>query len=110
MLIMAGVLLLSGPQAVNFDFLPLTGNALAYGLAALALVGAIVLLLAVRHKAQALYVGWSVVVAALIVRFFLFSSYGYVPDSGDFLYALYGLAAALAALLGARQTPGLNSR
>ena len=110
-LMMAGVLVASGKQSVNFDLLPLlTGRPLIYGLVALALVGAVVLLLAVRHKAQMLYVAWSVFVLALVVRFFFFSSQGYVPGSGDFNVALYALAAAILAALGARQKPGLNSR
>jgi hypothetical protein len=109
MLLMAGVLLASGKQSVNFDLLPLTGRPLIYGLVALALVGAVVLLLAVRHRAQTLYVAWSIVVLALVVRFFFFSSKGYTPGSGDFNAALYVLAAAILAALGARQRPGLNS-
>ena len=107
---MAGVLVASGEQTVNFDLLPLAGRPLVYGLVALALVGAVLLLLAVRHRAQALYVVWSVVVLALVGRFFLFSSYGYKPGSGDFNSALYVLAAAILAALGARQKPGLKSR
>ena len=100
-LVMAGVLVASGKQTVSFDLLPLTGKPLVYGLVALALIGAVVLLLAVRHKAQTLYVAWSVVVLALVVRFFFFSSYGYTPGSGDFNSALYVLAAAILAALGA---------
>ena len=110
MLVMAGVLLASGEQSVNFDLLPLAGIPLAYGLAGLALVGVVLLLLAVRHKAQALYVVWSIVVLALVVRFFFFSSHGYTPGSGDFNSALYVLAAAILAAFGAHQRPGLNSR
>jgi len=110
-LIVAGVLLLSGKQAVNFDFLPwLAGGPLAYGLGTLAFIGIIVLLLGVRHKAQTLYVAWSLLVLLLVVRFFFFSSYGYVPGTGDFNSALYVLAAAILAALGARQRPGLKSR
>ena len=111
-LIMAGVILLSGEQSVNFDFLPwlAAGRPLVYGLAAVAFVGIIVLLLAVRHKAQTLYVAWSLVVLLLVARFFFFSSKGYTPGSGDFNSALYAMAAAILAALGARQRPGLNSR
>ncbi len=109
-LVMAGVLVASGKQSVNFDLLPLTGRPMVYGLVALALVGAVLLLLAVRHKAQMLYVAWSVFVLALVVRFFFFSSQGYVPGSGDFNAALYALAAAILAALGARQKPAANSR
>jgi hypothetical protein len=109
-LVMAGVLLASGKQSVNFDLLPLTGRPLAYGLAALALVGVVSLLLAVRRKAQMLYVVWSVFVLALVVRFLFFSTHGYTPGSGDFNTAIYAVAAAILAALGARQKPGLNSR
>ncbi len=109
-LVMAGVLVASGKQSVNFDLLPLTGRPMVYGLVALALVGAVLLLLAVRHKAQMLYVAWSVFVLALVVRFFFFSSQGYTPGSGDFNAALYALAAAILAALGARQKPAANSR
>jgi len=109
-LVMAGVLLASGEQTVNFDLLPLTGRALVQGLLALALIGLLTLLLAIRHKAQALYVVWSVVVLALVVRFYFFSSYGYTPGTGGFTTALCALAAALLALIGARQKPPLNSR
>lgn len=110
-LIMAGVILLSGDQTVNLDFLPgLSGRPLVYGLAALAFIGVGVLMLAVRHKAQLLYVAWSLIVLLLVARFFLFSSQGYVPGSSDFTSALYVLAAAVLAALGARQKPALHSR
>ncbi len=110
-LVMAGVILLSGQQTVNFDFLPgLTGRPLVYGLVGVALIGIVVLMLAVRHKAQGLYVVWSLVVMLLVVRFFFMSSYGYTPGSGDFNTALYASAAAVLAALGAWRKPPQKSR
>ncbi|MFB3775952.1 MAG: hypothetical protein ACE141_00040 [Bryobacteraceae bacterium] len=98
---MAVITSASGPQTVNFDALPVPATMLPYGLAALAVVGAIILLLAVRGKAQALYRLWSLLVLALVVRFFFFGSYRFTPGAGDFTIALLVVGCAAIAFFGA---------
>ena len=102
----AAVLLTGKPVTVNYELLPLAKQQIAYGLLALAAVGAAVMLVASRGKAQILYAVWSLLVLLLVVRFFFFSDYGYVPGSGDFSAALWIVLAAIIAAWGAslRQT------
>ncbi len=109
-LAMAVITLVGGPQTVNFYLLPWQGKALVYGLLVLAAAGVIVLMLAVRGRTQRLYLIWSVLVLLLVVRYFFFSDYGYIPGTGDFTWAVVFVAAGLLALLGARMKPAPNSR
>jgi hypothetical protein len=108
--VMAVLTLVSGPQTINFYLLPWQGRALVYGLLALAGIGVLVLLLAVRGKMQMLYVLWSALVLGLVARYFFFTSYGFTPDTGEFTWAMIFVLAALLALLGARMKPAPNSR
>jgi hypothetical protein len=107
---MAVISLLSGPQTLNFYLLPWTGRTLIYGLSALAVIGVSILLLALRGKAQMLFLGWSLVLLALIVRYFFFSQFAFTPDTGDFKVALWLMLAAILAVVGAGVKPARDYR
>jgi hypothetical protein len=107
---MAVITTIGKPHTVNFYLLPWQGRTLFWGLVALALVGAVVLMLAVRGRAQAIYRLWSLLVLALVVRYFFFSNYAFTPDTGEFTWAASFVLAALLAYLGARANPSARSR
>lgn len=115
---MAVLMLVSGPQTVNFYLLPWQTWTLTVRISVLiglAVVGALVLLMAVRGKLQIVYVAWSVLVLALVTRYFLLSPLGYTPTSGGltavlskpggFTSALLLILAAIIAVLGATMKP-----
>lgn len=117
-LAMAVLMLVSGPQTVNFYLLPWQTWTLTVRISVLiglAVVGALVLLMAVRGKLQIVYVAWSVLVLALVTRYFLLSPLGYTPTSGGlaavlskpggFTSALLLILAAIIAVLGATMKP-----
>lgn len=117
-LAMAVLMLVSGPQTVNFYLLPWQTWTLTVKISALiglAVVGALVLLMAVRGKLQMVYIAWSVLVLALVARYFLMSPLGYTPTSGGltavlskpggFTFALLLILAAIIAVLGASIKP-----
>ena len=121
-LAMAALMLASGPQTVNFYLLPWQTWTLTVKvsvLVGLAVVGLFVLLMAVRGKLQMVYVAWSVLVLALVVRYFLLSPLGYTPTSGGFTAvvskfggftaALCLILAAMIAVLGASMKPGARA-
>ena len=111
MALVKGIILLSsGPVSVNYPLLPLSGATLAYTQIAVALVGACILLAAVRGKAPLLYMGWTLLVLLAVVRYFFFSTYGYAEGSSDFSNAVYVVAAAAIAALGAGRSFAQNSR
>ncbi len=104
------ILLSSGPVSVNYPLLPLSRTRLGYTLIALALVGAVILMAAVRRKIPLVYLVWTLLVLAVVVRFFFFSTYGYTEGSSDFRYALLAVLAAAVAALGAGRKFAANSR
>jgi hypothetical protein len=103
-LAMVLIILLSRPSTVNFYLLPWEGGALIYGLIVLAAIGAAVLLFAWRGKLNGAFLAWSIVVWALIVRYYFFSPYQFTPDGGGVLLALGLILASLLAAVGAGMT------
>ena len=115
---MAALMLVSGPQTVNFYLLPWQTWTLTVRVSALiglAVIGLLVLLMAVRGKLQMVYVAWSVLVLALIARYFLFSPQGYEPKygwailSGEVSLGLMLILAAIIAVLGASMKPATKA-
>jgi len=100
------VVLLSRPSTVNFYLLPWEGGALIYGLSVLAIIGLVVLLFAWRGQMQGLFILWSIVVLALIVRYFFFSPFRFSQDTAQLLTALGIMLASLLAAVGAAMKPG----
>lgn len=93
---------LTGAHSFEFPIVPWTGGTLAYVLLALAVIGVIIVLLAMRGAARLVFFVWSLLVLAMIVRGYFFSYYTFVPGSGQFQTALCILAAAAIAAIGAR--------
>ena len=107
---MAVITSIGQPHTLNFHLLPWQGRTLLWGLVALALIGAVILMLAVRGRAQAVYRLWSLLVLALVVRYFFFSDYAFTPDSGEFTFAVGIILCAVVSFLGAGIPVAATSR
>jgi hypothetical protein len=104
------VILLSDAVTVNFYLFPWEGKALLYSLIALALMGALIVIFTWRGKMQTLFLAWTVLILALIVRFFFFTPFSFTPGSGGFQMALLVILAALIAAGGAAVRPQGDGR
>jgi len=96
---MSGVALASNPQSLRLDMLPWTGSTLAYVVFCGGLVGLLTVVLAIRGELPALLFIWSLAVAVLMIKGFLFSGYGFEP--GGFSLAVLLMAGSLIAIAGA---------
>jgi asparagine N-glycosylation enzyme membrane subunit Stt3 len=94
----SGVALVSG-QALSLEVLPWTGATLIWVVFLGSLCGLATVALAYRRKLSALFFVWSVVVAVLLFRGYVFG--GYYFDPGDLGIALFLTAASLVSLAGA---------
>ena len=94
----SGVALASG-HSLSLDMLPWTGSTLAAVVLAGSLLGLATVVLAFRSKLSALFFVWSLIVAVLMVKGYVFSSYYFEP--GDLGIALFLIAASLASIAGA---------
>ncbi len=97
----AAVSLLTGSHGLQFPILPWEDSTLAYALVGIAIFGFLMVLLAMNGTAKKLFVAWSLLVFALIVRGFFFSSHSFEPGSRDICIALFIVAASVIAVLGA---------
>jgi len=104
-LAMALVIQLSKPATVNFYIFPWGGAGMVYGLVATAIAGLAIALLAWRGKMQMLFVGWSILVLALVVRYFFFSANYFTPNGSGIYFALGIVLAAALAIVGAGMKP-----
>jgi hypothetical protein len=104
------IVLASKTTTVNFYLLPWEGKALLYGTIALALLGLAIVLLTWRGKMQKLFLGWSLLVFVLIVRYYFFSPNSFYPDSGEFTFALLVVLAAAVAVVGSGISPAASGR
>jgi len=95
----SGLALASGTPSLNLGMLPWSGNTLTYVVFFGALAGLLTVLLAVRKKLRVLFLVWSVLVAVLLVKGYIFS--GYKFHSGEFKIAIYLIVGSLIALAGA---------
>jgi hypothetical protein len=107
---MAVISLASGPQTINFDLLPWDGGARVYALIGLALIGVLILLMAVRGKMQMLFLAWSLLALGLVVRLFFFTPFTYYRGASEFMVVLGIVLAAALAVLGAGMKPATSSR
>ncbi len=94
---MAVITRVGAPQTVNFPLLPRGGT---WALAATAAIGTVILLLAVRGKAQPLYRIWSLIVLFLVVRYFFFTDFAFTPDTSGVFVALAVVLCAFTAFIG----------
>ena len=103
----SGLALASGTPSLNLKMLPWAGTTLPYVLFFGALAGLLIVLLAIRGTLRILFVIWSLLVAVLLLKGYIFS--GYKFGTGEFKTAIYLIVASLIALLGAwfqfRHTP-----
>ena len=109
-LAMSVLILISKSVTVNFYLLPWEGTALLCGMVDLALAGLAVVLLTWGGKMQMLFLGWSLLVLALIVRYVFFTPNSFTPDSGEFTFALGVILAAAVAAAGAGLEPTVGGR
>ena len=109
-LAMSVLILISKSVTVNFYLLPWEGTALLCSMVGLALAGLAIVLLTWRGKWQALFLGWSLLVFVLIVRYFFFTPNSFTPDSGEFTFALVVILAAAVAAAGAGLEPTVGGR
>lgn len=91
---------LSSGQTLQLDVLPWQGASLTYWLFGAALLGLILVILAVLRKWRPLFFLWSLVVLVMIVRGFFLSAHHFAGPP-EFHGALYLTLAALIAALGA---------
>jgi hypothetical protein len=95
----SGLALASGTPSLNLKMLPWTGATLTYVLFFGALGGLLIVLLAMRGTLRVLFLLWSLLVAVLLVKGYIFS--GYKFHAGEFKTAIYLIVASLIAVLGA---------
>jgi hypothetical protein len=95
----SGLALASGTPSLNLKMLPWTGTTLSYVLFFGALAGLLIVLLAIRGTLRVLFLLWSLLVAVLLVKGYIFS--GYKFHTGEFKTVAYLIVASLIAVLGA---------
>ena len=95
----SGLALASGTPSLNLKMLPWSGPTLNYILFFGALGGLVIVLLAIRGTLRGLFLLWSLLVAVLLLKGYIFS--GYKFSTGEFKTAIYLIVASLIALLGA---------
>lgn len=91
---------LSSGHSLQLEMLPWQGRELTYWLLFAALVGLLSVILAMRRTWRPLFFLWSLVVLLMMIRGFFFSRYHF-DGPPDFHRALYLIAGALLAALGA---------
>ena len=79
LLAIAALALSSSPQSLHLAMLPWTGATLAYTVLIGALFGLASLALAVTGKLRFLFFVWSLVVAVMLVKGYVFSGYRFSP-------------------------------
>jgi hypothetical protein len=103
LLLAAALALASGSAsagALHLDMLPWSGAALAWILLAASLFGLIALLLAIARRGAALFFLWSLLVAAMLLKGYVFSGFRFAPGVGV-RTAIYLILGSWLALVGA---------
>ena len=95
---------LASHSPLNLTFLPWTGEKLTHVLLPLALVGLLLVLLAMGGKLQALFFLWSVAVFAVLFRGFFLTGYKFSGPM-PFKPAVYLTLGAFVAMIGAFRWP-----
>ena len=88
----------AGAQTLHLDMLPWTGSTLLYTLFVGSLVGLVTLALAIKGRWRPLFFVWSLAVALLLLKGYIFSGYRFSP--GEFGTAMYLIGGSLIALPG----------
>jgi hypothetical protein len=108
LLLVSGLALASGARSLHLGVLPWSGATLAWILLAASLFGLITVLLAITRSVSSLFFLWSLVVAAMLLKGYVFSSYRFAPGVGVHTAAYLVLGSWLA-LLGAWCALGLKA-
>jgi hypothetical protein len=95
----AGLALAAGPQNLRLEMLPWSGPTLDYILLAGSLFGLLSIALAVMRRLRFLFLLWSLTVAVLLTKGYIFSGYRF--GAGEWRRAVYLIAAAWVAVAGA---------
>ncbi len=103
----SGMALSSGPGRLNFRMLPWTGDTLIFVLFFGSLFGLLTLILALGDKTPALFFLWSLAVAVLLLKGYVFSWYHFAP--GEMKIAGGLLLGACVAVAGAWPRPRWRS-
>jgi len=100
LLLVAALALGSGAQALNLDMLPWSGPTLAWILLAASVFGLIAVLLAIAGRTAAPFFLWSLAVAAMLLKGYVFSHFRFAPGVGVNT-AIYLILGSCLALIGA---------
>jgi len=100
LLLVSGVALASGAGSLHLDMLPWSGATLAWVLLAASLFGLAALILALTQSATAPFFLWSVVVAVMLLKGYVFSSFRFAAGVGVHT-AIHLMVGSWLALLGA---------
>ena len=98
LLAIAGLALASGPQNLHLGMLPWNGRTLNYVLLAGSLFGLLSIALAIVGRLRFLFLLWSLAVAVLLTKGYIFSGYRF--GVGEWRRAVYLIAAAWVAAAG----------
>ena len=89
---------IAGGQTLHLDMLPWTGSTLLYALLFGSLAGLVTVLLAIKGTWRPLFFVWSLVVAVLLLKGYIFSGYRFSP--GEFGPVMCLIVGSWIALLG----------
>ena len=98
LLLLSGLAMAAGAHSLQLGMLPWTGPTLLYTLFFGALLGLVIVFLAIRGTWRPLFFVWSLVVMLLLVKGYFFSGYHFSP--GEFRTAAYLIVGSVIALLG----------
>ena len=108
LLAVSGLAISAGAQSLHLGMLPWTGSTLLYTLLFGSLAGLVVVVLAIKGRWRPLFVLWSLVVAILLLKGYIFSGYRFSP--GEFGTAMFLIVCSLVALLGSGMGRGSRAR
>ena len=94
----SGMALAVSPSSLHLDMLPWTGSTLTYVVFFGGLFGLLTVVLAILRKLPALFFIWSLVVTVMMIKGYIFSSYGF--DPGGFWTAVALIVGSLIAIAG----------
>jgi hypothetical protein len=95
----AGLALAFGPGTLHLGMLPWSGATLDYVLLGSAIFGLLSVVLAVAGRLRFLFLLWSLAVAVMLTKGYIFSGYRF--GAGEWRHAMYLIAAAWIAVAGA---------
>ncbi|MGB7761160.1 MAG: hypothetical protein WBL61_15110 [Bryobacteraceae bacterium] len=82
LLLVSALALASGATSLHIDMLPWSGVTLTWVLLAASLFGLVTVLLAITRSIAAPFFLWNLVVVAMLIRGYVFSSYRFDPGVG----------------------------